>query len=146
MNETSDFEVSLAFVLRAEGGYVNDPSDPGGATNMGITQRTFNDWRRFNDKPVADVRELTISEAGEIYKASYWDEVTSGLSWPMNLVIFDAAVNHGIAAAHTINAAAGALGADAVIAVRRYIYLRLNNPRFMKGWMNRLDALRRLYL
>ena len=59
------------WILASEGGYVDHPSDPGGATNMGITHRTLAAWR---GKPVTkqDVRNLTRVEALEIYKAQYW--------------------------------------------------------------------------
>ncbi|AVO39677.1 hypothetical protein C6Y53_06425 [Pukyongiella litopenaei] len=78
-----------------EGGYVDHPRDPGGATNYGITIGTLRAWRKG---PVskADVRNLTLHEAGEIYRANYWrvlkgDELPAGL----DLVAFDAGVNSG---------------------------------------------------
>lgn len=141
---TTDFDVALAFVLRAEGGYVNNPADPGGATNMGITQRTYDEWRLSQGQGTADVINIGIAEAREIYFERYWP-ITAGLKWPCNLVAFDAAVNHGPALAQKIIDAGADLGADGMVAVRRYIYARLNKPEFFQGWMNRLAALRRLY-
>lgn len=57
-------------LLRLEGGYVNDPDDPGGPTNYGITQATLASWRGH---PVTadDVRNMDISEARDIYKRRY---------------------------------------------------------------------------
>jgi lysozyme family protein len=64
------FGIWLAFTLRQEGGYVDDPADPGGATNMGITLATYREW---SDGPLGDlqVRELTSKTAGAIYRSLY---------------------------------------------------------------------------
>ena len=58
-------------LLRLEGGYVNDPDDPGGPTNFGVTQATLASWRGH---PVSadDVRAMDISEARDIYKRRYF--------------------------------------------------------------------------
>ncbi len=58
-------------VVDREGGYVDHPNDPGGATNMGITFATLERWR---EKPITkfDVRNLTKSEAVQIYYSFYW--------------------------------------------------------------------------
>jgi lysozyme family protein len=89
------FERVMAEVFRHEGGYVDHPRDPGGATNMGITHRTLADWR---GRPVTkdDVRNLTRTEAMAIYRARYWapvrgDELPAGLDF----VAMDAGVNAG---------------------------------------------------
>jgi lysozyme family protein len=79
----------------SEGGFVNDPDDPGGATNMGITLKTLANWRgvRWQDLAVSEVRNLTMAEANQIYKRNYWDTV-SGDDLPAGL---DYAVyDHGI--------------------------------------------------
>ena len=92
---TTNFDAALEHILQFEGGYVDHPSDPGGATNMGITIGTLADWR---SAPVTkeDVQHLTLQEAGQIYKARYWDachcdELPKGVAF----ILFDAAVNHG---------------------------------------------------
>jgi lysozyme family protein len=89
------FDTALEHVLSFEGGYVDHPSDPGGATNMGITIGTLAEWR---GTPVtkSDVENLTLQEAGQIYKDRYWDvcrcgEMPDGIAF----MLFDAAVNHG---------------------------------------------------
>jgi len=95
----SAFSRALETVLAHEGGYVDHPSDPGGATNMGITRRTLADWRGvspYADLPKAEVRALARSEAEAIYRARYWDlcrceEMPAGL----DLALFDFAVNSG---------------------------------------------------
>lgn len=91
----SRFVEALDFVLRHEGGYVDHPRDPGGATNMGITLRTLAAWRGATVTK-EDVRTLTIDEAKEIYRTNYWnvmrcDELPRGL----DLAVFDFGVNAG---------------------------------------------------
>ncbi|MDO5621197.1 MAG: glycoside hydrolase family 108 protein [Paracoccus sp. (in: a-proteobacteria)] len=92
-----NFDAALAEVLAHEGGYVDHPKDPGGATNMGITRATLAAWRgRAVSK--AEVKALTRAEASQIYKARYWD-VVKGDNLPrgVDLVTFDPAVNSGTA-------------------------------------------------
>ncbi len=69
-----NFERALALVLKHEGGYVDHPADPGGATNRGVTRATLAAWR---GRPVskAEVRALTRLEASAIYRKNYWDAV-----------------------------------------------------------------------
>jgi len=69
-----NFALALALVLESEGGYVDDPRDPGGATNLGITRATLARWRgRVVSK--ADVRQLGRAEAAAIYRALFWDKI-----------------------------------------------------------------------
>lgn len=58
-------------VLRHEGGFVNDPDDPGGATNFGITRATLEDWRGRDVSP-AEVESMGIAEARAIYRDRYY--------------------------------------------------------------------------
>jgi lysozyme family protein len=90
-----NFDPCLAFVLAAEGGYVDDPLDPGGATNLGITLKVLTDWRH-SAVTKQDVKSLTRDEAAAIYRAHYWN-VVRGDSLPagVDLMAFDAAVNLG---------------------------------------------------
>ena len=95
----SRFDICLDHVLRLEGGYVDHPSDPGGATNMGITHKTLARWRRISpwwklDK--AEVKALGRLEAARIYRASYWDRARAGSLPPgLDLALFDYAVHSG---------------------------------------------------
>jgi lysozyme family protein len=91
----NSFEPSLAHVLKHEGGYVNHPADPGGATNLGITAATL---ARARGHPVsaADVAALTRAEAAAIYRRFFWnsargDDLPAGLDH----AVFDLAVNSG---------------------------------------------------
>jgi lysozyme family protein len=97
--EPGDFAAILAAVVALEGGYVDHPDDPGGATNLGITHATLAAWR---GKPVTkqDVRNLTVAEAAAIYRARYWDAVRGDeLPAGVDLAVFDFAVNSGISTA-----------------------------------------------
>lgn len=90
-----NFEDSLKAVLVHEGGYVNNPLDPGGPTNMGITLATL---QAYSGRPISaeDVKALSRAKAAEIYRAQYWNAVR-GDQLPLGLdyVMFDYAVNSG---------------------------------------------------
>lgn len=89
------FDLCLEHILEFEGGFVDHPNDPGGATNLGITLRTLTSWR---DGPVTveDLQALTREEAAEIYRNRYWNLVkASELPPSVALVVFDMAVNMG---------------------------------------------------
>ncbi|HEX6053459.1 MAG TPA: glycosyl hydrolase 108 family protein, partial [Gemmatimonadaceae bacterium] len=62
----------LAFILDREGGYVNDPADPGGATNFGVTQAVFSAWLAKAGLPPRPVRDITRDEVRAIYERNYW--------------------------------------------------------------------------
>lgn len=94
------FEQALDLVLGFEGGFANDPNDPGGATNYGITQHTYDDYRRNAGLSQQSVRGITHQEVTLIYKSNYWidggcdklDLIDPFLA----LVHFDGCVNSGI--------------------------------------------------
>ncbi len=93
---SADFQFCLSFVLRFEGGYAENPSDPGGATHMGITRETLSAWRG-EEVTKNEVKDLSAEEAGEIYRVKYWDPCRcENLTAPLALVVFDTAVNSGI--------------------------------------------------
>lgn len=95
----SRFDLCLDEVLRHEGGYADHPSDPGGATNMGITHKTLARWRMVSpwwNLPKSAVKDLQRPEAARIYRASYWDRCRAGqLPAGLDLALFDFAVNSG---------------------------------------------------
>lgn len=79
---------AVKLILQEEGGYVNDPTDPGKETKYGISQRQY---------PDLDIKNLTLAEATAIYERDYWMPVKGDeLSWPLCLYVFDAAVNQGV--------------------------------------------------
>lgn len=92
-----NFRTSLDLTLVYEGGYVNHPRDPGGPTNKGITQRTFNDYRNVVGMPPKDVRNINPGEVAEIYRKQYWDAVKGDtLGDGLDYCVFDFAVNSGV--------------------------------------------------
>lgn len=90
------FKKCLDIVLKHEGGFVDHPKDPGGATNFGITIKTLSEWRG-RDVTVEDVRSLTKQEAAEIYLSRYWNRIRGDQLPPgVDLVVFSAAVLLGV--------------------------------------------------
>jgi lysozyme family protein len=84
------FAQALAFTLQREGGYVNDPDDPGGETNYGLSKRAY---------PDLDIRNLTLEQAAQIYRRDYWDAPGFGrlaevAPW-VAIRLFDLGVNCG---------------------------------------------------
>ncbi|HTW53669.1 MAG TPA: glycosyl hydrolase 108 family protein [Stellaceae bacterium] len=91
------FAICLAFTLRAEGGYVDNPADPGGATNMGITLATYRDWSDDPDLGPAQVQDMTERTARAIYQSLYWNPLRAdALPRGVDLSVFDMGVNAGI--------------------------------------------------
>ena len=89
-----NFQACLAFTLQQEGGFVDDPYDPGGATNMGITLGTYQEW--FPQATVADLRAIDAATVSEIYENDYWYASGAVEFAPgVNLMMFDMAVNAG---------------------------------------------------
>ena len=153
------FDRALALVLDLEGGFIDHPSDPGGATNLGITRATLAKARGL-PVSVGDVRALTRAEAGTIYRRLYWDIVKADELPPgLDLAIFDFAVNSGPARAvralqtvvgatedgrigpETLAAAHAAEPSDAIRAVTRERLRFLRDlstwPVFGRGWTSR---------
>jgi lysozyme family protein len=90
------FKAVLPLVLAHEGGYVNHPKDPGGATNKGVTQRVYDDYRTNRGSEPRSVREITTAEVRDIYRRQYWDRVQGDrLPAGLDYAVFDYAVNSG---------------------------------------------------
>ena len=90
-----NFDKCMTMLLKHEGGFVNHPSDPGGMTNLGITQNTYNEFHgiRLDEQ---GMRDLTVADVTPIYRRNYWDrcrcpDLPSGVDW----AVFDWAVNSG---------------------------------------------------
>jgi len=74
----ASFDLFLPILLKFEGGYVNNPSDPGGQTNMGITMATFQQCAHelLGIDPTSDnLKALTPAQAGIIYRKNYWNKM-----------------------------------------------------------------------
>lgn len=94
------FDRAFEHVIGVEGGYSNDPFDHGGPTKFGITQDVLASSR---GKPVdeEDVKNLQLAEAKMIYRSRYWNamELDGVKSELLQAILFDQAVNRGVAAA-----------------------------------------------
>lgn len=136
MNST--WEKAIAFVLEAEGGdtITETPNDPGGLTKYGISQRAY---------PNLDIRALSEQDAKEIYKKDYWIPCNcDGIDYPLDMCVFDCAVNHGVGTALSF------LPADyrdyLLKRIDRYISITTKNPSlkaFFRGWIIRVNNLRK---
>jgi lysozyme family protein len=110
------FDRALAAVLIHEGGYSNNPRDPGGATNKGITQRVYDDWRRGQGAQPRSVQMIADAEVAAIYKQNYWDKVRGDdLPAGVGYAVFDFAVNSGVSRAAKFLQAAVGVAQDGVI-------------------------------
>lgn len=151
-----DFESSLAFVLAAEGGFANVAADKGGATQSGITQGTYSEWLKGRGLPDGSVATATPEFIESIYHQLFWNGGgCDRLESPLNLIHFDARVNHGGSAATSMLLAATwapGQGVDvesfAYLALRWSFYQRLvardpSQGKFLTGWKNRLFHLLR---
>lgn len=150
----TNFERALAILGPIEGGYVNDPADPGGETIYGISRRAHPEaWR---------LGPPSKEEAAAIYKSEYWDAVGGDLlPWPINLLTFDFAVNSGSHRAvaelqQNLNVPAdGIVGPKTVVAAlkmvgnKEFVALLLADralfmeslagwARYKRGWLKRL--------
>lgn len=83
----SNFDAAFQIVVGMEGGYVNDPADPGGETKYGISKRRY---------PAEDIPNLTLDRAKFLYQRDYWNpHHCEFLPWAEALLVFDTAVNGG---------------------------------------------------
>ena len=160
-----NFPEALAHTLQFEGGWANNPNDPGGATMKGITQRTYNQYlgRQASQE---ELRHISDAEVAAIYRKLYWDEcLGDALADGLDLAVFDAAVNTGpreagkllqrivgapadgvlgpktLAAINTYIAAEGLLKLIDAYTEARQAYYRLlpTYVNFGEGWRKRAD-------
>lgn len=160
----NSYPKAIAFVLKQEGGYGNDPKDPGGPTNFGIT---IIDARKYwkSDASAADVKAMPLSVAKDIYYNKYWLKVCGpDLPAGLDLCTFDSGVNSGTARSDKWLASAigTALASYKVLAkkaievnqdkaIDKYCDIRLGFLKslrtwshFGKGWGRRVADLRAL--
>lgn len=158
---------SLQLMFGDEGGYVNNPKDPGGPTKYGVTINTLKAWRKNNRLTADDVKKLELGEATLIARSEYWnairgDDLPPGLDY----AVFDCAYNSGPAQAakllqRILNVSPdGVIGAKTLDAMRKYLtrlslerlitaycdermkFLRSlkNWPSFSRGWTRRVTG------
>lgn len=142
------FKKALSFVLKWEGGYVNNPNDKGGATNKGITQGTYNSWLVSQGKQRKDVKFISPAEVEEIYYKRYWLAAKCNeMSKIFAIICFDTAVNMGVGRVQQFLKIAQWKDVDKFLDAREMKYREFaisgNQKIFLKGWLNRLNDLRK---
>ena len=165
----ADYRILKPFILKWEGGFVNDPNDSGGATNKGVTLATY---RRFKGESatVDDLKAITDGDWDAIFKTMYWDKFkadeiksqtvanlcvdwfwmsgTKAIKYVQRLV---GATEDGIVGKQTLSRL-NAKGDGLVLPIYNYrkdfyhriVASRPNQKRFLRGWLNRLNALMEL--
>lgn len=159
----NNFQACLAFVLHEEGGYSDNPKDPGGITNLGVTLRTWQAWVGHS-VTAHDMAALTPAAVTPLYLARYWDAVKGdALPAGLDLCLFDSSVNQGpgtaaqilqgvlslpkdgIIGPHALAALAGGAPIDAFCTARETAYRADKDfPTFGKGWLARVAACQKL--
>ena len=167
----NDYAVSVMFVRRWEGGFVDDPADKGGRTNYGITQKTYDAWRQLRGLPSTDVKGITDADVNAIYYQTWVGCHADKMEMPLSLCHFDCAFNTGYhQSALFLQRALGNLTADGIIGpytlsaieyanservARDYCVYREQfyrdivardgtQAKFLDGWLRRVADLRRV--
>jgi lysozyme family protein len=158
---TGNFKECLALVLKSEGGYINHPSDPGGRTNLGVTQRV---WEEYTGHAADEktMRGLTPEKVAPLYEQRYWRTTyCEVLPRGLDFLVFSMGVNGGPGRAVKLLQSAIGCVPDGVIGpttmglvkqanvtdliakysdARRAYYQSLKTfPIFGKGWLARVD-------
>ena len=124
-----NFEECLAHVLKHEGGYVDHPKDPGGATNLGCTKKVWEEWVG-HEVTKDDIRALTVADVAPLYKARYWDKCRcDDLPHGVDFAVFDLAINSGIGRASKFLQGACGVAADGAIGPATLAAVAKMNPR-----------------
>lgn len=113
MNE--NWEMAFQMVLKHEGGYVNNPKDPGGMTNLGVTKKV---WEEYVGHSVDEniMRGLTPDMVQPLYKKNYWDRIKGDqLPDGVDYAAYDLAVNSGVGRAAKYLQQIAGVPADGVI-------------------------------
>jgi len=152
----TNFEYAIKNLLADEGGYVNDPADPGGETKFGISKRAY---------PNEDIKNLTEVRAREIYRRDYWNKLNGDaiLSPEKASAVLSACVNFGVANGVKLAQKAAGVPRDgemggqsvrrvndmdldtflarfAIAMIERYTRICRGNPsqiKYFLGWVNR---------
>lgn len=165
----ADYRILKPFILKWEGGFVNDPNDSGGATNKGVTLATFRKYKGAS-ATVDELKAITDDDWDAIFKQMYWDKFkadeiasqcvanlcvdwywmsgTKVIKYVQRLI---GTTEDGIVGKQTL-ARLNAKGDGLVLDIYNYrkdfyhriVASRPNQKRFLRGWLNRLNALMEL--
>ncbi len=161
----ADFKKFIPLLKKLEGGFVDHPADKGGATNMGVTLKTFRE-HYGNDKSVHDLKHMSNEQWGHIMNG-YWDKCKADeiMSQSVAEIFVDWCVNSGLAGIRRVQEIAGVrpdgiVGPVTVNAINAHspedLFNRIKDARkqfyvnivrrdpsqkvFMNGWMNRIES------
>lgn len=167
----ADVNKLVPFILKWEGGFVNDPDDLGGATNMGVTLATYMQYCRKKGYPVPTVdrlKRMSEREWAEILKTMYWDRWKAdqiinqsvanilvdwvwasgihGIKRPQKILGVDVDGIVGVQTIAAVNARDGkdlfyAIKSDRVNFIDEICKARPANEKFRKGWLNRINSI-----
>jgi len=152
------FDQAVNVILKHEGGLVNNPNDPGGITNFGISKRSY---------PEVDIYNLTKEQAKEIYERDYWKPLRLYMIDNANvcLELFDFSVNAGLSRAVKMAQKLAGTKEDGILGgitakainkfegdfVRAFKHARViyyeslarnnhNLKMFLNGWLRRIET------
>lgn len=136
----TSFDKSVKFIMSPdiEGGYVNNPKDPGGETKYGISKKWY---------PKLDIKNLTPEHAVAIYLKDYW--LIAGcdaLPWPLDLVVFDTAINNGMSVAKRFLKITDDWAKYLVLRLILYNKIVIKHPErksSLEGWQNRITKVKK---
>ena len=155
----NDYRECLDLVLKSEGGWVNNPKDPGGETNLGVTKAVWEEWVGH---PVTTMKNLTKDDVAPLYEQRYWRPCYGEvLPRGLDFIVFSMGVNAGPGRSVKLFQQSIGCVPDGVIGpatrslicasntatliakfseVRREYYRSLKTfPVFGKGWLSRVD-------
>lgn len=146
---SGNFSKCLKLTLVHEGGRVHHSKDPGGRTNQGVTQATYNAWRRGQGLASRTVFDLTDKERDAIYRQHYWDRIhADDLPLGVDYCLFDLAVNSGCGRANKVLRAmpkdADARAQVTYLCSERLDFLKSLRtwPTFGRGWARRVNSVK----
>jgi lysozyme family protein len=155
----SNWDQSFEYLLQSEGGFVNDPNDPGGMTNLGVTKAA---WEMYVQRQatIDEMKTLTPDDVEPFYKRLFWDKVWGDKQFTgVDYLLFDCAVNTGVAQCVLFLQRAVGAQPDGQLGPLTYaatithdpkdlieqlsqqkinFYKGLNNPKYEKGWLARV--------
>jgi lysozyme family protein len=159
-----NFIPSLKLVLQSEGGNDDDPADHGGRTSRGITQREYDAWRKENNLAILDVWQAPQDNINTIYHNEYWEPYCDQMPIGVDYIFFNNSVLDGpyrsavlLQQALGINAdgrigpisRAAVANCDAAATIiklsnaSKAFYIGLHQPKFLRGWLNRVASVQK---
>ncbi len=165
----SNFPTCLAFTLKQEGGWANNPNDPGGCTMEGVTLPAYQKWKGDTSLTCTDLHGISSDEVAGVYEQDYWEPVQGdALPSGVDMMVWDMAVNAGVSGSGRLLQAVLGVPADGRIGPATMAAVASQTPAtlinnlaahqsdyykslhgfkyFGKGWLSRVEARRQMAL